>query len=259
MGWYAMALVDTLDYFPENNPQRAELLQILKRLAVAVQHYQDSNSGLWYQVLDKAGEKGNYLEASAACMFTYALAKGVRKGYLPASYFDVAQRGYRGIVSRFIKSDSSGQVNLEGTVSVAGLGGNPYRDGSYEYYLSEKVVTNDPKGVGAFLMATNEMEIAAEKKVGNGKTVTLDSFFNNEWKKDATGKRFAGTTNGKRWTTVVSTSGGMPSTGLARRLKLCTRPRLSLICAALTSTSLWIPIRRRKLITLTSSKHRTQR
>ena len=188
MGWYAMALVDTLDHFPENHPQRGELVQILKRLAVAVQRYQDPKSGLWYQVLDKPGAKGNYLEASAACMFVYALAKGIRKGYLPASYFDVAQRGYRGIVSRFIKADSAGQVNLEGTVSVAGLGGNPYRDGSYEYYLSEKVVTNDPKGVGAFMMASNEMEIAAEKKVGKGKTVTLDGFFNNEWKKDATGQ-----------------------------------------------------------------------
>ena len=188
MGWYAMALVDTLEHFPENHPQRGELVQILKRLADAARRYQDANSGLWYQVLDKAGAEGNYLEASAASMFVYALAKGIRKGYLPASYFDVAQRGYRGIVSRFIKTDSDGQVNLEGTVSVAGLGGNPYRDGSYEYYLSEKVVTNDPKGIGAFLMASNEMEIAALKKVGKGKKVTLDSFFNNEWKKDATGQ-----------------------------------------------------------------------
>jgi unsaturated rhamnogalacturonyl hydrolase len=188
MGWYAMALVDTLDYFPQNHPQRGALIGILKRLAVAVQQYQDPKSGLWYEVLDKGNAKGNYLEASVACMFTYALAKGVRKGYLPGSYLRVAQKGYRGIVSRFIKTDPAGQVNLEGTVSVGGLGGNPYRDGSYEYYLSEKIVTNDPKGVGAFLMASNEMEIAARRPAGPGKTVTLDSFFNNEVKKDATGQ-----------------------------------------------------------------------
>jgi unsaturated rhamnogalacturonyl hydrolase len=71
---------------------------------------------------------------------------------------------------------------------VGGLGGNPYRDGSYEYYLSEKVITNDPKGVGAFLLAANEMEISAKQSVGRGKTVTLDSYFNNEIKKDATGR-----------------------------------------------------------------------
>lgn len=188
MGWYAMALVDTLDYFPQNHPQRGALIEILKRLAAAAQKYQEPESGLWYQVLDKRGAKGNYLEASVACMFTYALAKGVRQGYLPGSYLRVARKSYRGIVKRFIKTDPAGQVNLEGTVSVGGLGGNPYRDGSYEYYLSEKVVTNDPKGVGAFLMASNEIEIAAGLSVGRGRTVTLDSFFNNEVKKDATGQ-----------------------------------------------------------------------
>jgi unsaturated rhamnogalacturonyl hydrolase len=188
MGWYAMALVDTLDNFPPDHPQRGALIAILKRLAVAVQKYQEPKSGLWYEVLDKGSEKGNYLEASVSCMFTYALAKGVRQGYLPDSYLRVAQKGYKGIVERFIKTDPGGQVNLEGTVSVGGLGGNPYRDGSYQYYLSEKVVTNDPKGVGAFLMASNEMEIAAKLPVGRGKTVTLDYFFNSEVKKDATGQ-----------------------------------------------------------------------
>jgi unsaturated rhamnogalacturonyl hydrolase len=188
MGWYAMALVDTLDYFPQNHPQRGALIEILKRLAVAAQKYQEPKSGLWYEVLDKGGERGNYLEASASCMFTYALAKGVRKGFLPGSYLGVAEKGYRGIVNQFVRTGSAGQVNLEGTVSVGGLGGKPYRDGSYEYYLSEKVVTNDPKGVGAFVMASNEIRIAAGLALGRGKTVTLDYFFNNELKKDATGR-----------------------------------------------------------------------
>src|SRR6185503_135615 len=170
MGWYAMALVDTLDYFPQDHPKRNALIAILKRLAVAVERYQEPKSGLWYEVLDKGNAKGNYLEASVSCMFSYALAKGVRKDYLPASSLRVAKKGYAGIVKLFIKTDSVGQMNLEGTVSVGGLGGNPYRDGSYEYYLSEKVVTNDPKGIGAFLMASNEMEIA-DLRVTHGKTV----------------------------------------------------------------------------------------
>lgn len=164
VGWYAMALVDTLNYFPKGHPKRGSLVAILKRLAVAIQRYQDSKSGLWYEVLDKGGAEGNYLEASASCMFVYALAKGVRQGYLPASYFKIAQKGYRGITTQFIETEANGQVNLKGTVSVAGLGGNPYRDGSYQYYLSEKVVTNDPKGMGAFLMASAEMERAAGPK-----------------------------------------------------------------------------------------------
>jgi unsaturated rhamnogalacturonyl hydrolase len=194
MGWYAMALVDTLDYLPQNDEKQVAMIKILERLATAVQKYQEPKSGLWYEVLDKGSAKGNYLEASVSCMFTYALAKGVRKGYLPVSYLSVARKGYRGIVTRFIKTDPAGQMNLEGTVSVGGLGGNPYRDGSYEYYLSEKVVTNDPKGIGAFLMASNEMAIAdglalARTRSLRGKTtVRLDSFFNNEKKKDANGQ-----------------------------------------------------------------------
>jgi unsaturated rhamnogalacturonyl hydrolase len=188
MGWYAMALVDVLDYFPKNHPKRDELLSILKRLAVAIERYQDPKSGLWYEVLDKGGAEGNYLEASASSMFVYALAKAVRQGYLPASYLKVAQKGYQGITNRFIETQASGRLDLNGTVSVAGLGGNPYRDGSYQYYLSEKVVTNDPKGVGAFLTAANEMEIAREQSFGKGRTVTLDYYFNSEVKKDATGR-----------------------------------------------------------------------
>jgi len=163
MGWYAMALVDTLDYFPRNHAKRGELVAILNRVAEAVAKYQEPRSGLWYQILDKGDEKGNYFESSAACMFVYALAKGVRNGYLPAKYRQVAENGYRGILKEFVKTDANGQLNLEGTVAVAGLGGNPYRDGSYEYYLSEKVVTNDPKGVGALLLAATEMETAAER------------------------------------------------------------------------------------------------
>jgi unsaturated rhamnogalacturonyl hydrolase len=164
MGWYAMALVDTLDYFPEKHKQRAGLVAILNRLAQAVAKYQEPRSGLWFQVLDKGSAKGNYLEASAACMFVYALAKGVRDGHLPESYMQVAKNSYRGILREFVKTDGSGQLNLEGTVSVGGLGGNPYRDGSYEYYLSEKVVTNDPKGIGALLLAATEMEIVGKKR-----------------------------------------------------------------------------------------------
>jgi unsaturated rhamnogalacturonyl hydrolase len=164
MGWYAMALVDTLDYFPEKHKQRAELVAILNRLAHALAKYQEPRSGLWYQVLDKDTAKGNYLESSAACMFVYALSKGVRDGHLPDRYMQVAENGYRGILRAFVKTDTNGRLNLEGTVNVGGLGGNPYRDGSYEYYLSEKVVTNDPKGIGALLLAATEMEIVGKKR-----------------------------------------------------------------------------------------------
>ena len=188
MGWYGMALVDALEFYPEQHPGRDSLVQILNRMAAVVQKYQDPASGCWYQVLDKAKEKGNYLEASASCMFVYALAKGVRLGYLPVTYLAVAEKGYKGITKQFVRSAPEGGVNLEGTVSVAGLGGDPYRDGSYAYYLSEKVVQNDPKGVGAYMQASNEMDMAAIPKTGKGLTLTVDNYFNNEFRKDAAGR-----------------------------------------------------------------------
>jgi unsaturated rhamnogalacturonyl hydrolase len=188
MGWYGMALVDALEFYPEHHPGRDSLVQILNRMAAVVQKYQDPASGCWYQVLDKAKEKGNYLEASASSMFVYALAKGVRLGYLPVAYLAVAQKGYKGITKQFVRAAPEGGVNLEGTVSVAGLGGDPYRDGSYAYYLSEKVVQNDPKGVGAYMQAANEIDMAAIPKTGKGLTVTVDNYFNNEFRKDAGGR-----------------------------------------------------------------------
>ncbi len=158
MGWYAMAIVDVLDYFPAEHPRRADILAILARLSRAIVEVQDAATGLWYQVLDQGQRAGNYREASASCMFVYALAKAVRQGYLGQTYLDVARHGYQGILDHLIRLDEQGLVNLEKTCGVGGLGGTPYRDGSFAYYIGEKIVTNDYKGVGPFILASMEME-----------------------------------------------------------------------------------------------------
>ncbi len=189
MGWYADALVDVLDYFPPMHSKRKILIDILNRLVTAVEKQQDKTTGLWYDVMNYSGpgKEKNYFEASASCQFTYAIAKGVRKGYLPFEKIPVALKAYESILKTFIREEN-GQTNLAGTVKVSGLGGNPYRDGSFEYYMSEPVIVNDPKGMGAFLLASNE--IYAFKNLGSigvGKTVLLDRYFNSEKKKDITG------------------------------------------------------------------------
>ncbi len=195
IGWYSNAIVDALDWYPPNHPGRKKLTDILNRLVTAVEKVQDKQTGLWYDILnyDGPGKEKNYFEASASCQLVYAIAKGVRKGYLPADKISVAKKGYDGIVKQFIKVENlpagqaGGQTNLYGTVSVSGLGGNPYRDGSFEYYMREKVVMNDPKGMGAFIKAAGEMEINESLKNGKGKTVLLDRYFNSEKKKDIGG------------------------------------------------------------------------
>jgi unsaturated rhamnogalacturonyl hydrolase len=189
MGWQMMALVDTLNYYPANDPGRKILLAQLERDAASLARVQDPATGLWFQVLDKPAEKGNYLESSASSMFVYALARGVRQGYLSPRYLDNAERGYKGILSHFVEKGADGLVTLTGTVKGVGLGGNPYRDGSYAYYIGEKVASDDPKGVGAFLLAGTEMENAANAKIGRGQTVMMDAWFNSQTHPDAFGQQ----------------------------------------------------------------------
>ena len=159
MGWYAMALVDALEFFPESaSKERASMISILETVAKAVKNYQDEKSGLWYQVVDRSGDEGNYLESSASAMFVYSLYKGVRLGLIDKSYLEVAEKGYQGILTNFIEVEKSGVINLTRACAVAGLGGTPYRSGDYQYYINEKIRSNDPKAVGPFILASLEYE-----------------------------------------------------------------------------------------------------
>lgn len=158
MGWYGMAMVDVLDYLPKDHPGRARLISYIKSYTDAIIKVQDKNSGLWYQVLNKAGEKGNYTEATASSMFVYTIIKSVNNGYLPKSYKTYAKKGYDGIIKNLITVDENGVVNLNKCCAVAGLGGKPYRDGSYEYYINEEIRSNDAKGTGPFILASLEFE-----------------------------------------------------------------------------------------------------
>ncbi|MCB0425758.1 MAG: glycoside hydrolase family 88 protein [Mangrovimonas sp.] len=156
MGWYMMALVDVLDYFPKEHPGYQRLVEYLNEESEVLLKYRDQ--GLWYQVLDQGGEEGNYLEASASSMFVYAFAKGANKGYLPEEFKNIANDSFQAMIKQFVTVDGDGIVNLNQVCGVAGLGGNPYRDGSYEYYVNELIRSNDPKGVGPFIMAALELD-----------------------------------------------------------------------------------------------------
>jgi unsaturated rhamnogalacturonyl hydrolase len=162
LGWYAMALVDVLDYFPTNHPARLEIIATLQKVCSGVVKWQDPKTGLWYQVMDQGDRKGNYLEATASAMFVYAMAKGVNHGYLPPSYVPAIEKGYQGIIQNLIKNDGDGKWSLTQCCAVAGLGGAPSngreRDGSFDYYVNEPIVSNDLKGIGPFILAGIEMQ-----------------------------------------------------------------------------------------------------
>jgi unsaturated rhamnogalacturonyl hydrolase len=192
MGWYAMALVDTLDWFPpssdQSHQQRAALIAALNRTMAAVIEVQDAKTGLWWQVMTHGSEPGNFFEASASCMFTYALARGVRMGYLPQADEENAKRAWEGIQKQFIAANPDGTLVLQNTVKVGGLGGTPFRAGDYNYYIHEPVVDQDKKGVGAFLLAGSEMEQSATQSLGQHKTALIDAWFNSQTRKNAFGQ-----------------------------------------------------------------------
>lgn len=151
IGWWFMALIDVLDYIPAEHPQRPELIKMINGLAETLPKYQDK-TGLWYQVLDKGAVGGNYLEASASSMFMYGYAKAVNKGYIDKKYRSVAEKAYDGLMKMLIVKNADGTLTLTKCCAVAGLGGHPYRDGSFEYYVNERIRDNDAKATGPFIM-----------------------------------------------------------------------------------------------------------
>lgn len=158
LGWFVMALVDVLEMLPADHGDYLELTRILNDTLNALRSYQDADSGVWHQVVDAGKRKGNYLEASASSMIVYAMAKGVRLGLLGSDWHKTLDRAYAGLISEFVLETKEGWVNLNKNCQVAGLGGEDRRDGTYAYYISEPIITNDQKGLGAFLQACTEYE-----------------------------------------------------------------------------------------------------
>jgi unsaturated rhamnogalacturonyl hydrolase len=157
-GWLMMALIDVLDYIPKDYKNRNAIETMFKDLSSSLLNYRNSKSKLWFQVLDQGKRKGNYIETSASLMFVYCYFKGVRKGYLLNNYLKVAEESYNSILNDYLTEDQEGNLFLQKTVSVGGLGGDPYRDGSFEYYVNEPIRINDFKGYGALMFASIELK-----------------------------------------------------------------------------------------------------
>ena len=158
IGWYLMSCLDSLELAPEGfDTEKAELRVIVRNLLHALVPFQDEKSGMWYQVPDRPGDEENYLETSGSSMFAYGGFKAARMG-ISAEYAEMANKALEGIVRKYLEEDTDGVLHLGGICSVAGLGGNPYRDGSAKYYYCEPVVTDDFKGTGPFILACLEHE-----------------------------------------------------------------------------------------------------
>ena len=157
LGWYTMALVEVLPFFPKDHPGKAELQGILEGILATLPKYADPETGMWYQVLDCPGREGNYLESTCSAMFTYAYLCAAREGYAVPDSVD-PKALYESLVKKFIREDEDGTPNLTDCCAVAGLGGKENRSGTFEYYINEKIIENDPKGIGPFIWASLEYE-----------------------------------------------------------------------------------------------------
>ena len=156
-GWYLMAMVDVLDYLPEDHPGRQPIIETLNKLSETLLKVRDEKTGLWYQVLDCGGDDGNYLEASGTAMFIYTFAKGAKMGYLDKKYLEIADKAFDSMVENMVKTGDDGLPVLTNTCGACGLGGNPYREADYNYYVTEKQIDNDQKGVAPFILAAIEL------------------------------------------------------------------------------------------------------
>ncbi|KAI4955242.1 hypothetical protein J4E91_001100 [Alternaria rosae] len=170
LGWYCMALIDTLELLPANASHARQYIESrFQQLMPAVVAAADGKTGAWWQVMDRPGEQGNYLESSASSMFVYALLKGVRLGALSTdaawnatasysggqnAYVDVAKKAYKYIADTFVVHNGNGTLGWNGTVGVCSLNSTA----SYEYYVGQPIVYNSLLGSLAFVRASLEVE-----------------------------------------------------------------------------------------------------
>ena len=164
MGWFTVAMADVLERMPQGmEAEKQELAQMFAQTIADQHRYQDPQSGMFWQVVDKPGVPGNYLETSGTALFAYAVLKGVRLGFLPEEWRSWGEDAFYGVCTNRLSASESGALQLTGICLVAGLGGATRRDGSLEYYFSEPVVNNDAKGVGPLLLAYTEILAAAKR------------------------------------------------------------------------------------------------
>lgn len=159
IGWFCISLIDIIEFIDDENA-KSELEKIFAEAVEGISQYADKDTAMYYQVVDKGGKEGNYLETSGSSMIAYAMMKGARLGVLDKKFAEAGRKTFDGICQKYLSISENGDLNLGGICLVAGLGpeDNPRRDGSYEYYISEPVVENDAKGVAPFVLCYTEVK-----------------------------------------------------------------------------------------------------
>ncbi len=151
MGWYVMALVDILEHLRPSHPGHARLRGLLKQVVEGLARAQDPETGLWFQVLDQGGRRGNWIETSGSAMNIYAISKAVRLEYVDPGHRGIAERAWKGLQA-YIETDEKGMPVI--TEAVRGMGVQE----SYERYIGFARLRNSTHGLMAVQLAASEME-----------------------------------------------------------------------------------------------------
>ncbi|WP_405102540.1 glycoside hydrolase family 105 protein [Oceanobacillus sp. FSL H7-0719] len=157
LGWYAMTVVNFIELLPVSHHKHDILIQVIRDLFVNLRDYQDEETGLWYQVVNKGHLNDNWLESSSSCLFVYAMAKAVRKGYVNEEYLDAARKAYEGIIKNNVIIDKKDNLTLTGISIGTSIG-------EYDYYINRETSNNDLHGVGAFILASVQMQQHVKKE-----------------------------------------------------------------------------------------------
>ncbi|MEU3627593.1 family 88 glycosyl hydrolase [Amycolatopsis coloradensis] len=157
IGWLGMASIDLLEILPEGHPRRRRLVDVVKFLAAGYTRWQDRASGRWFQIVDRGGDKDNWLETSASAMYTFLLSRAVQRGYVGTEYGPVAAKGYRGVLSQ-VSTGSGGLADIENISEGTNIGDTTY-------YYGRKRNTNDFHGLGAFLIMNEQLGFSGRCRV----------------------------------------------------------------------------------------------
>ena len=141
-GWVAAATTDYLRVLLARGEKDKAARQALEKLFAAIISTQDSQSGLWWTVVNRPGE--TYLETSASALFAYPLARAYRYGFADESVLPTVEQAVSGVRAKILTDAQDRPV-------VTGISG-PTMAGSFEYYRDIPVLDDLPFGLGAVLL-----------------------------------------------------------------------------------------------------------
>ena len=144
-GWYGTALIDLIELMDGKEYGQEHLTEHLKDFIASVANYQDKETGLWYQIMDKGDREDNWLESSSSALFLYFTAKAIKSGFVADTYRSVVEKAYEGLLNHMVEVEKD-KLTLKGICigTSAGL---------YDYYIGRPTSENDLHGMGAFVLA----------------------------------------------------------------------------------------------------------